>query len=463
MQRLPDNIFKKAILFVLLLFLLAPLVQFQLSFITHIKPLNGSFITEKDTSFNWKAWFEGSYQQQKENYVKENFGFHNSYVRLHNQLDYSLFDKANAAYVAVGKNNYLYETGYIDAYYGKDFIGQQEVNNYLLKLKQVQDTLQKKNKLLLVVFAPGKASYYPEYIPDAYRANNPGISNYTAFTSAAQKLSLNHIDFNKYFISRKDKSPYPLYPQYGIHWSDYGALLAYDSMTKYIASGLHTSLPKIRLVSEKVTDTLQNTDDDLIRGMNLMCSPKTFKMAYPQYEIIEDTSRRKKPKLLVVADSFWWYIFSTGYPSRMFRDHEFWYYNKEINTADMPSALPMEQADYASRLTDADAIVLLYTESTLNKFGNGFVDVCYNTFCAPDIELFYGKSFKKNSAELLAAKNSFAERVRVIENTIRADNNWMHNMSEKAAKWNISLDSAIKKDAIWLTEDEFKKEYEKKK
>ncbi len=32
-------------------------------------------------------------------------------------------------------------------------------------------------------------------------------------------MGINHIDFNSYFVQNKGKSKYPLYPQYGIHWS----------------------------------------------------------------------------------------------------------------------------------------------------------------------------------------------------------------------------------------------------
>ena len=138
----------KGLLYAGVLFVMfVPMLQDYTEYKTYIAPLNGSFETAKDTTFNWPAWWEGSYQEQKNRFLKDNFGLHNYYVRLNSQLNFNLFKKANAAYVVVGKDNYLYETGYIDAYHGKDFIGTKKVENYMRQLKQVQDTLASRPRL----------------------------------------------------------------------------------------------------------------------------------------------------------------------------------------------------------------------------------------------------------------------------------------------------------------------------
>src|SRR5207253_3372882 len=125
----------------------------------------------------------------------------------------------------------------------------------------------------------------------------------------------------------KEKSKYPLYPQYGIHWSNYGAVKAFDSITSYIEHKLHVNLPDLRISSIKTPDTLQPADDDLITSMNLLWQPKTYKMAYPVFKVFYDSLVHKKLNSLVVADSYWWQIYGFGLHTNTFKANDFWYYN----------------------------------------------------------------------------------------------------------------------------------------
>ena len=110
-------------------------------------------------------------------------------------------------------------------------------------MKFISDTLQKLNKQLLFVFAPGKASFYPEYIPDKYLTQK-GITNYQIFLEGIKQRGINHIDFKKWFSDNKYKSKYPLYPQHGVHWSTYGTALVTDSLIKKIEELRHDYVKK---------------------------------------------------------------------------------------------------------------------------------------------------------------------------------------------------------------------------
>lgn len=375
-------------------------------------------------------WFSGEYTAQKDKYIKQNFGFHNYYVRLICQLNFWLFKKANVVYMVVGKNNYLYETGYIDAYYGRDFIGKQRIRNYTRKLEKLQDTLEKSNKLLAVVFAPGKAGFYPEYIPDSYRSK-PGTTNYEGFIEAMKAQNINHIDFNKYFRDHKYSSKYPLYPQLGIHWSNYGSFMAYDSMLKYFETKLRVDLPDLRLKNIEWNDTLKYPDNDAVNSLNLFFKPGTFKMAYPHYEVVYDSLKHKKLNLLVIADSFWWCIYSSHLSDSTFASSRFWFYNEEMYPESYYSPTFVSQIDYASKIRKADIIVLLHSELTLSKFGGGFVDMAYETYCHPGLE---------------------KEKIQRMKESIRATPEWFSQIVKKAEERNLTVDSMLTIDAIYTLE-----------
>lgn len=427
-----EKIRKYFVLLGLMLFLFMPLVLSVNYFKKFEKALDGAFYPESDVDFSWEGWFKSDYQTQKDKFIKENFGFHNYYIRLICQLNFSLFKKASVSYVVVGKENYLYETAYIDAYYGRDFIGQEKINGYVNKLKKIQDTLEKQNKLIVTVFAPGKACFYPEYIPDNYKSEKK-INNYEGFKAAMTRTGANHIDFYKSFRDQKSSSKYPLYPQLGIHWSDYGVIIAFDSMAHYVENKLGVDLPDLKITNVEFTDVLRSNDDDAIKSLNLFKDPKTFKMAYPNWKIDYDSTRHKKLKLLVVSDSFWWYIYSTSIPGNTFSSADFWYYNQEMYPESFASPLYVSQVDYAARIREADVILLMHAEATLHKFGGGFVDMCYDTYYNPD---------KRK------------EQLQELKWKIRATPGRFKEVSEKAVKRKLSVDSMLTLDAIYVLDQD---------
>src|SRR6478609_5160143 len=85
--------------------------------------LKGAIEKPVYNDFNFESWFNGEYQEQVEKYVNESFGFRSFFVRINNQIDYSLYNKLHASAVVMGKEQCLYEIDYIRAYCGTDFVG----------------------------------------------------------------------------------------------------------------------------------------------------------------------------------------------------------------------------------------------------------------------------------------------------------------------------------------------------
>lgn len=340
------------------------------------KALKGYIVPAAKANFSWRCWFAGDYQQQQEKYLNESFGFRSGFVRINNQLTYSLFNKAKAAGVIIGKDYYLYEENYIKAYYGTDFIGADSIKRRIEKLRYIQDTLGKLNKQLILVFAAGKGSYYPEYFPDVYKTTK-GTTNYEVHVALAEKAKLNYIDFNRYFVENKTKSPYPLYPQYGIHWSFYGQCLAADSLIRYIEALRNIDMPGIYWNRIRVEKPRQ-MDYDIAEGMNLIFKPKTFKMAYPELQF-ESPSEKTKPAALFIADSFYWGLFNFGF-SDVFSESHFWFYNRQIYPDSYKTPLETSQVDLQKEINRHDVIVILATEATLPGFGWGFIEQVHDLF-----------------------------------------------------------------------------------
>ncbi|MDB5274105.1 MAG: hypothetical protein JWO58_2472 [Chitinophagaceae bacterium] len=415
----------KYLLFVIFAALTLPFIQRTVSLVEE-SPLGGVIPEPTEVpALSKETWLSGEYQVKKEKKISEEFGFRNFCIRTHNQIAFTLFHKAQAKDVIVGKENYLFEERYIKAYYGADFIGEDSTKHRMQRLKFVQDTLAKLNKTLLIVFAAGKGSYYPEYIPDRYITKRKR-TNYEAHLDYANQYGINHIDFNKYFVEQKYKYKHLLYPKNGIHWSTYGAAIAADSIIKYLEKKRAIDMPTLYWNEKDIRFAPEEYwDYDIGEGINVFYRLPSEPMAYPVI-LYESDSAKTKPSTLVVSDSFYWPMYNMGLPN-VFSYSKFWYYNQEIH----PGSGSPAMIDLGEELNQRDVIVLMASEVTISDFGWGFIEDMYKLYT--------------NQLDLAKFKSD----VEGYKNYIKNDKNWVEGAAKRAAQNSISVDSMITLDAIW--------------
>ena len=370
------------ILFIgILLVLLTPMIEykFQLVKTGPVIDLIGAIVPAQDTVLTMNGWLSGNFQNKKEKYLNENFGFRTLGVRINNQIAFSLFSKTKAHGVEVGRNDYLYEKEYIEAYLGQNFVGDSPINERLRKLKFLQDTLAKLGKSIILVYAAGKGSYYPEFFPEKYDGIKKGRTNYETYIKKTKELGINHIDFHKYFNDNKTTSPYPLYPQHGIHWSTYGGCLAGDSIIKFIEKKRNIDIPEFYWKEVKV-ETERDMDYDVGAGMNLLIQFKRGPMGYPVI-ILGSDKDKKKPSLLIVSDSFYFALLQKGF-KKCFSNHQFWYYNERVYSEEVRDEEYKETAkmDLNKEINNHEVFIIMASEHNLPKLGWGYIERMYNHF-----------------------------------------------------------------------------------
>lgn len=368
------NKIKKYLFVCLILACLVPAIQKQHPFINSLG-LKGWFPTMEMPTFTWSSWFSGKFQTDFDKSFELNVGFHPAFVRFNNQINYSLFNFATSKNVFVGKNGYLFEEGYINAYMGVYRADSNLVKLKLAKAEFVRNELEKRGKHLLIILAPGKASYYPEYIPYQYYPEEKKVSNYDFFSKYLKSSELNYIDFNGYFMKLKNKTPYPLYPKQGTHWSIYGATLAMDSVLKYLKYNFNYNLPQIKIKGVELPDDWRESDYDIGAGMNIMFPMKIDKLAYPKIEFENDPTLFR-PSVIAVGDSYYWTFTGLGLNTKAFKDHEFWYYNK-IDYVDYNGEKPVDRANTATEILKKDLIIVIQTEAYYHDLGMGFIECAY--------------------------------------------------------------------------------------
>ena len=430
MKPLKTNKAKRYLFIGVILLMFLPAIQFYVPF-AKVPELKGFIELKSASNFTTENWFAEDFQENWEAYFNQQFGFRNSLVRLNNQMDFNLFELTHANYVVIGKQHYLFEEGYINAYKGSDFVGFNSINKKIYKLKCIVDTLQKLNKKLLVVFAAGKASYFPEYIPDKYLFNKSPITNYLVYKKALNKWNIPFIDYQNWFNEIKQTSPYPLFPKCGIHWSKYAEVIVADSLIRFLKLKMNQRLADLVIDSIEISKNNLNEDYDIGDGMNLLNPIETYPLAYPKYHFV-DTGLRNN-KIMVVADSYYWGMYNGGLSSFGFNNGQFWFYNNQIYGEEYPNQIKVSDADILKQILKHDVVIIMNTETNLHRFGMRFIENVYDAFYNTDPNTSTVK--KVRLSYFINRINESEDMMRRCQNNVVANNSTLEREVKKFAEY----------------------------
>lgn len=449
--------FKKIWFLALLLLLSLPMLQTIFHFVDE-KPLDGAYVPAKKPVVTLNTlYYEGavdslktrsdSFQPKQDStatttqdsliaWCTEQTGFHNSLIRVNNQLLYSLFGKIPVNSLVEGKDGTnLLEKSYINSYIGETYLGEERINAVTQQIKLIQDMLRTKGVTLLPVFVVGKASYYPELIPDEYLAKRHETNNYEAYLKAFDKQGVEMIDFNRWFCERKDSEEHPIYCNLSSHWTVYGASLAVDSLVTYMESKTHRTHVH-PLIKEFDTTYLMYQDDELCRLMNLVFPLKHNTIDQPKF----DYTQGYRPRVLAISDSYWWAVYSwdKALHQHLFADGGFWYYNKTI----YPERTPfqnVESINYKQEIESQEFVLLVCTERT-----NYFWPYDFNErYLRAYDKVFRGKQPEQyDAADSLYAVYK-KERIENIIQSIKTSPEWLESVIRNGEEKGISLEQSL--------------------
>lgn len=341
------------------------------------KPLHGDI--DKNNLFSpidfcWDIWFEGSFQKEMEKSAAAGTGARNFLVRTANQLNYNLLRTTDNDNVVIGKEDYLYEKGYITAYSGRNFCGEYFISHAIDDFKRLQQILKEKfGTDLVLIFEPGKAGTFPEFIPENERRHGDVTDNYSVFIKECNKQNLAFLDLQNYFLKMKDTSRYPLFSPYGVHWTTYGMYLATDTLLSYLGKATGLNIADIQINDIRLTDTTKDVDFDLENTLNLLYDLPRKSFAFPA--VTWDTAGRDRPKVLTIADSYFWMMHNHGLPHMAFANEVYWYYYKTIFPyiwLDNPRWI--KDIDRRAVTEKQDVILFMITEMNLYRAFWGFTD-----------------------------------------------------------------------------------------
>ncbi len=408
-------------------------VQEKTTFI-HFKKLAGVTSESEFPALTFEGYKDGSMQKSLEEYSRQHFGFREWSLRLYNQYKWTFFKQSTNSHVALGKNGYLYETYVVlDQYQSlmtniaDDSI---EVKNYFdghaERLFKIQQILKEYGVYLFANVLPSKNEIYPEYLPADTATVPPGIRAINYVPRKFDQLGLQYLDLNLLCKQIKDSVDYPLFPRTGTHWSRIAAAHLTDTILSYMEHLSGINLHDVR-IGEMYEAKSMIPDDDLEQLMNLVFPIKPNKNYYSDLTLVPDPTA-KKPKVIVIGDSFFWTLSHIWPLEEMFDYCHYWYYFSTVYFDDQ--YFNVSQFDLLQQMLSSDFIVLSYSAAQLYNFDRGFIPKAL-------LALGYDES------KVDSVKNEIVAH-------IKNDSAWFHSIEQKSMKENTPIEDAIMSNAEYM-------------
>lgn len=333
-------------------------------------PLHGESTKLPMPEVSFQSIWKGDFQHGIDEYVRTNFLLRGLAIRTRNEIDYSIFSEQHARSVITGQEGYLFEENYILAALGLDSIPTDSVMDRVDRISALSNA---SGVPFLVVLAPGKGSYFREFLP-LHFLGKEGIVEDRMFDiwSRISNEKLNVLDLQSHFSEVPN-----VFPKNGIHWCEWVQVEAINLMSDALVKILPDSLKPARLVIDGTYTSfdMEGTDEDIENGLNLWRDLEDLETKY--YETHwEEVPLASRPRILVVGDSYAWGPVNRGLLSRGYRSSEFWFYNAGVHgpSIEEKGASPQSihgftnHEEFEEVISSFDAVVLLSTDANLPRF-----------------------------------------------------------------------------------------------
>lgn len=178
-------------------------------------------------------------------YANDNFGFRKIFIRLNNLIDLKVLRTPSNQDIILGANSMLFSrsdwngvikkhTSYTDA----------QIAAGAKRVRDFQDRMRTRGKEFLFVFAPNKATIYPELLIAHKYSLNP-LSERERWLLALKAAGVNSLDVAPMILDAKQKRL--LYYNGDHHWNRFASLMASQLIVDTFASRMNVPAPRFEI------------------------------------------------------------------------------------------------------------------------------------------------------------------------------------------------------------------------
>ncbi len=186
--------------------------------------------------FNEKG-FNESFPEDAEAFLSDHYAFKPQLVTADAILREKLFGESVSDQVIVGRDGWLYFTPTLQDFLAMDTLSDNELDRIVRTLEIQNRALAERGVGFLFTVAPNKASIYPEHMPSYYHPTG-NKNNYDKLYDRLGSSDIVSLDLRSMLRTQAlgENPEQALYLRLDSHWTDKGALLAYQSITSEITA-----------------------------------------------------------------------------------------------------------------------------------------------------------------------------------------------------------------------------------
>lgn len=339
-------------------------------------PLHGYTDSVQKPELSFQSFWDGQFQSNYTAWYQENFQPRGIFVKNYSTIRYNLFQLDNQR--VIGKNYDIFEAAYINeelCINGYSDFSQPEaqsaVQEYVAKLEQLKNALEKYGKTLCVVLTPSKADFHRENIPDKYVVmSDPGaITGQDYLAQLLEGTDIPHIICADY----KDTLTYPAFYHSGIHWSRTFEQETFAHLINGLSDYMGKSFPRIHLGDVTVQNTPFWRDADLFDLTNVW---NPYTEVYYQYDVNATYPENYDSLGLLFQGTSFSLGFFTDFSNELPLETAI-YINRDdyISTASGETAIEsFDKLDLSGYLDQVDAVVIEVLPHELEYYSFGFVE-----------------------------------------------------------------------------------------
>jgi alginate O-acetyltransferase complex protein AlgJ len=219
-----------------------------------------------------------------EAYFNDHFGFRKCLVKWNNKLRWALFKDQTTRNVLIGKDGWLFWTSgqMIDHYNGQLQFTAEELHDWQVLLEGRRDWLARRGITYLFVVTPGKASIYPEFLPDWVVKVRPEtkLDQFMAYMQEHSTVPV--LDLRK--ALSEAKKVHPTYLKDDAHWNLFGGFIAYQEIMRTLDKQ-RPDLESPLSLSSFIMTNLPTTDGDLSRMLGISLVDSNSISLFPKPEL----------------------------------------------------------------------------------------------------------------------------------------------------------------------------------
>ena len=205
--------------------------------------------TENTTLSEWPAFVKDgkpniNYLEDMGDYFEDHFAFRLQMLTANAMIWSKGFDTSTIDQVVTGKDDWLYFSGTMDDYTGRDLLSDRELKAIVHNLSLMDSYVEFCGGRLIVTVAPNKNTLYNSAMPYYYQKGE--TSNLERLVPLLEEAGIEYVDLTETFQNEDEV----LYFKRDSHWNNKGALLVYNTIMDAMGRE-HETYANVPTVTEK--------------------------------------------------------------------------------------------------------------------------------------------------------------------------------------------------------------------